>query len=255
MNLAVRAAVIGSRRGILSPAVDFPATSVLGSTLLTPRLTRAYGGSDEAKAAPEPLRGVAAELWTDQQVPQTLKPDSDPNALLQHPLYTPPMKPQTGIGPLIAPLKWPEYDQKMPSSEESGLPSPPNWHDRGFDDPVSAPIGDYPRIRPQFAQLRDPFKYWDQQGRREYGEVLYDHDNFTDMWSIGPEVHWWVPFKHCAKLLGIVALMGACVHWWDPEKHLWFAEKDYPFNGLRVELGGDPNDENDTFHRTNVYKI
>lgn len=165
------------------------------------------------------------------------------------------MKPQTGIGPLLPPLKWPEYDQKTPSMEESGLPSPPNWHDKGFDDAETAPIGDYPRIRSQFAQLRDPFKYWDQQGRRDYGEILYDHDQYTDMWSIGPEVHWWEPFKHSVKLLGVIAAMGACVHWWDPEKHLWFAEKDYPFDGLRVELGGDPENVSDTFHRVRLPQL
>ncbi|KAI8920743.1 hypothetical protein DFJ77DRAFT_447200 [Powellomyces hirtus] len=247
MHLLARAATCASRKGI------FASGSRVGI-----QAVRNYGYNSDNRAPADRKAPVAADLWSAQQKGHKAAPavpPQDPDAFLQHPLYTPPAPVDTGLGPVVAPLKWPEYDQSMPSSEESGLPSPPNWHDRGFDVPELAPIGDYPHVRPQFAQLRDPFKYWDQQGRRDYGEILYDHENFTEIFSIGPEVHWKEPAKHSLQLLAIIAGMGACVHWWDPEKNAWFAEKDYPYNGLRVELGGDPNDENDTYTQANVYKI
>ncbi len=49
------------------------------------------------------------------------------------------------------------------------------------------------------------------------------------------------------QVFGAIAVMGLGIAWWNPENHRWFAEKDYPFNGLRLELGGDPNDEKDTW--------
>jgi NhaP-type Na+/H+ or K+/H+ antiporter len=41
-------------------------------------------------------------------------------------------------------------------------------------------------------------------------------------------------------IFGIIAAIFMSVYIWDPSQHMWFAEKDYPFDGLRVELGGDP---------------
>ncbi|KAJ3015951.1 hypothetical protein HKX48_004290 [Thoreauomyces humboldtii] len=249
MNLLARAAFAASRRS----------TVPIGASASALTSARHYGYNPDNRVPAEPVKGVAAEIWSTKQKGGALPPPSvpaqDPEAFLQHPLYTPAAKVQTGLGPVVAPLVWPEYDQRTPSSESSGLPSPPNWHDAGFDVAATAPIGDYPHVRPQFAQLRDPFKYWDQQGRRNYGEIMYDHDNFTEIFSIGPEVHWWQPAKHSLQFLAVVAGMAACVHWWDVEEHLWFAEKDYPYDGLRVELGGDPNDETDTYTRAALYKI
>ncbi|KAJ3173135.1 hypothetical protein HDU88_004594 [Geranomyces variabilis] len=239
------AAVAVSRRATLLPAAP------LGLSV------RRIGYNPDNRAPADTKPPVAAEVWTaEKSTPSTPSlPPYDAGAVLSHPLYTPAAKPNTGIGALHAPLKWPEYDQRVPSSESSGLPSPPNWHDAGFDVAATAPIGDYPHVRPQFAILRDPYKYWDQQGRREYGEVLYDHDQYTEVWSIGPEVHWWQPAKHSLQLLAMVFAMGAVVHWWDPAEHRWFAEKDYPYDGLRIELGNDPDNAEDTYTAAAVYKI
>lgn len=66
-----------------------------------------------------------------------------------------------------------------------------------FDDQTIAPTGDYPRDIPlQWTQLKDPFKYWDQQGRRNFGEIIHDHDHFTDWLGPGPVVDWKKPFAH-----------------------------------------------------------
>ncbi|KAJ3093188.1 hypothetical protein HK102_003596 [Quaeritorhiza haematococci] len=211
------------------------------------------------KAPPEPLKEVAAELWTREQLnlpPPAPKPEVEPNAVLDHPLYTPPAKPQLGVGPIVAPLRWPEYDQSMKSAQETGFPSPPHWWHAEFENVKEAPIGDYPRNVPmQWTQLKDPFKYWDKQGRRNFGEILHDQDNFHDWLSIGPEVSWRVPFSATLQVFGAIAFMGFCISWWDPEKHRWFAEKDYPFDGLRVELGGDPNNPEDNFMAARSYKL
>ncbi|KAJ3177977.1 NADH dehydrogenase 1 beta subcomplex subunit 8 ndufb8 [Gaertneriomyces sp. JEL0708] len=218
------------------------------SMLAAARYESTYHGRPVVSEQPEPVKRTAAQIFNDPEhaMERVTKVEKNPSdALLSHPLYTPPAPTETGIGILQPPLKFPEYDQSVPSTQSSGLPSPPTWHDKGFDS-AEAPIGDYPRLPLQWAQLKDPFKYWDQQGRRNYGDIVYDHDNFADQWSIGNEQHWWLPLKHTMQLMGVIAFMGFCVHWFDPSQHLWFAEKDYPFDGLRVELGGDPKNAEDT---------
>jgi hypothetical protein len=175
-----------------------------------------YGKAKKAPA--DPILPSSAEMWNPASSPQ---PDST-DSFFQHPLYTPPASPDVGLGPLKAPLRWPKYDQRTPSAEASGLPSPPHWRQVPFDHAASAPIGTYPHVTPQWSQLKDPFGYWDQQGRRNYGEVLYDHENFTEVWSIGPEIHWWKPFVGTAKVFGTIGFMAFLVYLWDPSEHLWF---------------------------------
>ena len=186
---------------------------------------------------PDPLKEPASALWpteadiaestkTHSAIPKTLPPhpSSAPDfAFFQHPLYIPLAQPKTGLGPIIPPLKWPEYDQSVLSAQQSNLPSPPRWWYREFGDRENDPIGDYPRDVPmQWTQLRDPYKYWDQQGRRNYGEIMYDHDNYTDFLGIGPEVHWWVPFMGMMKAFGFIALVTFGVAWYDPSAHMYF---------------------------------
>ncbi|TPX40572.1 hypothetical protein SeLEV6574_g06546 [Synchytrium endobioticum] len=190
--------------------------------------------------APDPLHKTASQQWPTEAdileatrsqpatLPVTLPshPSSSPDAaFFQHPLYIPLAQPKTGLGPIIPPLKWPEYDQSVLSAQQSG---------------------DYPRDVPmQWTQLRDPYKYWDQQGRRNYGEIMYDHDNYTDFLGIGPEVHWYVPFMGMMKVFGFIALVAFGVAWYDPAANMYFTERDYPYDGLRLELGGDPEDPDD----------
>jgi hypothetical protein len=66
-------------------------------------------------------------------------------------------------------------------------------------------------------------------------------DNFTDVMSIGPMED---PTNALAawKAMGsFILVICGIVYFWDPEKHLFWAEKDYPFNGLSAELGGEHN--------------
>ncbi|KAL3902080.1 MAG: hypothetical protein SGCHY_000114 [Lobulomycetales sp.] len=193
-----------------------------------------------APADPEPLQEAAHEIWTRKQTGAAYKPAGpDPSDVYRDPMYTPPARPLTGIGPIIAPLKWPEYDQRAGTAHLR----PPQ-----FDDPATAPIGDYPRDIPfQWTQLKDPFKYWDQQGRRNYGEILHDHDQFTDWLSHGPVPDWKKPFTGLLGVFGVFALMGLSVAYWDPESRRYWTPREFPYDGLRVELGGDPNDKTDAW--------
>lgn len=91
--------------------------------------------------------------------------------------------------------------------------------------------------------------YWDQQGRRNYGEILQDHDQFLDIWSIGPEQDLSTTLNSFRDIIIAIAVLCTCVYVWSPEDHKKWAEKDYPFNGLIAELGGDPE------NAAPVYKI
>ncbi|KAI8814386.1 hypothetical protein BJ742DRAFT_864919 [Cladochytrium replicatum] len=213
-----------------------------------------YRGID--RLPPDPIPFVGAQLYDvkrgaspKDQAPEPVESDT----LLQHPMYTPPAKPQTELGRVDPPMHMPVYDQTPGPSQATG--SPTSWWYVEFDDRATAPIGDYPRDVPmQWTQLKDPHTYWDKQGRRNYGEVLYDHANFVDFMSSGPQPHPWRYLVATFHVLGTIGLIGFAVYWWDPYKHRWFAEKDYPFDGLRVELGGDPSDPEDKWMAATVYK-
>ncbi|KAJ3103360.1 hypothetical protein HDU97_010198 [Phlyctochytrium planicorne] len=189
-----------------------------------------------------------SELWTAKNVPgyvnKGLPPAEDPDRLLDGPLYTPRAKLDVTLGPLISPLKWPEYNQRN-GRPNAGLPHinmlagyDPTTYDR-IDNP---PPGGYPDIPHQWTQLKDPLKYWDQQGRREYGEVLHRYDNLSDEWGVGAEISPWYPLMKTAQVAAVIAGVTLALAWWDPEAHRWFSHKDFPYDGLRVELGGDPDD-------------
>eukprot|EP00041_Stephanoeca_diplocostata_P003420 m.34461 g.34461 ORF g.34461 m.34461 type:complete len:143 (-) comp14305_c0_seq1:241-669(-) len=45
-------------------------------------------------------------------------------------------------------------------------------------------IGEYPDLPLESSQRRDPFKYWDSQDRRNFGEPLQEHDEALSMWVV-----------------------------------------------------------------------
>jgi hypothetical protein len=173
----------------------------------------------------KPLTPTASEIWTNERFPPgppQVAPEN-PDAIFSHPVYTPQAKPNTGLGPLAEPLHWPEFDQAMKPTDVTmpGVSSPPVVKVVDWDHPTDSPIGDYPRLPVQYTALKDPFKYWDQQGRRNYGEVLHEHHNLLDEWSIGPEVEGWTQLKATLQVFAFIALMGFGVAAFDPEKNLW----------------------------------
>ncbi|KAJ3115148.1 hypothetical protein HDU96_001114 [Phlyctochytrium bullatum] len=192
-------------------------------------------------------RPSASELWTARHDPnhvnQGLPDPNDPDAIFKEDTYTPRAKLDVSLGKLVEPLKWPEYDQGLRKS--AALPhinSPPGYDPKTFDDPEDPPYGGYPNLPHQWTQLKDPLKYWDPQGRREYGDVLHRFDNLTDEWGVGPEVSPWFWVQKSLQVAGVIGLVALGISVWDPESHMPWTPKDFPYNGLRVELGGDPND-------------
>ncbi|KAI8617765.1 hypothetical protein BC830DRAFT_1112196, partial [Chytriomyces sp. MP71] len=152
-------------------------------------------------------------------------------------------------------MQWPELDQNGLLASKV-IASPPSADPKlaQFEDPLHAPIGAYPRITHQFTELKDPYKYWDQQGRRNYGDILHDQELQMNHLSHGPG-H--APGPYVATIGGVLAgfaLLFGAIHSWNPSDHLWQAERDYPFNGLHVELGADPENLDDTAVTARQYK-
>lgn len=187
---------------------------------------------------------TASEIWTNRQkgakvLPKHIEKDSP----FYHPDNTNPMrKPNISIGPLHAPLKVPEYDQSLRSTQESGLPSPPAYYDFKFDDAALSEFSkDYPRLKLQYTELRDPYKYWDVQGRRDYGELVQENDLFLDKWSPGPSSD---PRKPIAILLGAFTLVFGLYKFCEyvinknPISTLASNVAEYPFDNLSKETGG-----------------
>jgi hypothetical protein len=91
-----------------------------------------------------------------------------------------------------------------------------HW-DVPFDEPSSSPIGNYPRLKATYANLKDPYSYWDVQGRRNYGEIIHDQDLFTDPWGIGSEQSPIFGLKLLAQAAGFVGLVCFAVWVYNPE--------------------------------------
>ncbi|EGF81675.1 hypothetical protein BATDEDRAFT_34915 [Batrachochytrium dendrobatidis JAM81] len=265
MNRTTTLLTAGSVRSCLfklglrsSPALGLSAFRAIQSARSSSSNSLNVGkGSSLKRPEQDILRPIPHQEWTNRYIPTptAAKLEIDEKDLFQHPQYTPPPKVSTSIGPLVGPLHMPEFDQSKQMWTETGVRSWDSLADFRFENAKDSLIGDYPRIEPQFAWIRDPYSYWDQQGRRNFGEVLYDNDQFTDAWGIGPASDWWQPTVTAAVIFGFIGILVSMAYLWDTDSHLWFAEKDYPFNGLRIELGGDPEDESDNWMAAHVYKV
>lgn len=98
-------------------------------------------------------------------------------------------------------------------------------NDIPFEDEAAAPIGDYPRIKAQWTNLKNPTGYWDQQGRRNYGEIVHDMDNFTDIWGIGAEQSTTNAYRVIRTCIGFIAVIAGCVYAWNPSKRTPWVSK------------------------------
>ncbi len=88
-----------------------------------------------------------------------------------------------------------------------------------FDDPSTSPIGNYPRLPATYTNLKNPYSYWDVQGRRNYGEIIHDQDLFTDAWGIGAEQSPAFGMKLLFQSAAFVGLIAVGVWVWNPENH------------------------------------
>ncbi|KAJ3037596.1 hypothetical protein HDV00_001484 [Rhizophlyctis rosea] len=206
------------------------------------------GGQKIAKKQPQIEPNDIGDLpWDTPQ--EDIK--NNPDALFAHPYYNQIQPVNVGVGPLLPPLKWPEYDQARLSYEDSGLPG--GWRKVEWDNYDEAPIGNYPRLPMQWAELKDPYRYWDPQGRRNYGDLEHVDAQYLDEWGPGPQERWEPVLSNALKQLAMVAVMALCVWYYNPADRRYFAEKTLPFDGLRLELGGDPDDPNDRSTAARVY--
>ncbi|KAJ1655752.1 hypothetical protein IWQ61_004552 [Dispira simplex] len=105
-------------------------------------------------------------------------------------------------------------------------------------------IDDYPNL-PHVSTYEKPPLGWDNmQDRRNFGDTVQEQDEILGAW--GPTVYpgdtrtvlrdW----SFFAAFIGLVSTVAYITY---PEPN--FERRTYPFDGLRVELGGDPNSTND----------
>jgi hypothetical protein len=151
--------------------------------------------------------------WQYKQIGQTPPRQrlvSTEGQVLDHELFTPSSTPDQGLGPMVKPLHFPEYDQSVLSFQQTGLPSPPAWEYAEIENRLDEPVGDYPRFVPmQYSLLKDPYVYWDQQNRRNFGEILYANDQMTNVWSPGPLPSW---KKFFGLYAGFIALFSGLAY-------------------------------------------
>ncbi|KAG0169884.1 hypothetical protein DFQ28_002790 [Apophysomyces sp. BC1034] len=102
-------------------------------------------------------------------------------------------------------------------------------------------IGDYPNLPRNSNQLRSPFGWWDNQDRRNFNETLHEEDEILGVW--GPDIHTYSPYKALGQLTLFFTLLGgfsAFIYKVRPERPC--AQRSYPFDGLKEELGSREND-------------
>jgi len=98
-------------------------------------------------------------------------------------------------------------------------------------------LGGYPQLPWLSNQLRPARGWWDQQGRRNFGEPLHEEDEALNMWSPDPPV---IPPEVALRQfiiawLGIIGF-GYIIYLNVPERPA--IARQYPYNGLVKELGG-----------------
>ncbi|KAM4636347.1 NADH dehydrogenase [ubiquinone] 1 beta subcomplex subunit 8, mitochondrial [Discoglossus pictus] len=105
--------------------------------------------------------------------------------------------------------------------------------------------GDYPKLQDTSQQERDPWYTWDHPDfRRNWGEPMHwDFDMFIrNRVDTSPSAVPWN--KMCKYLFGFIGFM--LVMFWVGEKYPYYppvAPKQYPYNNLHLERGGDPSKE------------
>ncbi|KAI8049701.1 hypothetical protein BDF22DRAFT_698316 [Syncephalis plumigaleata] len=106
-------------------------------------------------------------------------------------------------------------------------------------------IGEYPNVPWVHYEEKDPFKYWDRQGRRNLGDVLHEQDeilsgNAADASTIpiGTAV------SHLALFAGGIAVTCLVIGFFREEAPR--VKRTYPYQGLSKELGLDASDPNES---------
>ncbi|XP_071502195.1 NADH dehydrogenase [ubiquinone] 1 beta subcomplex subunit 8, mitochondrial-like [Diadema antillarum] len=109
--------------------------------------------------------------------------------------------------------------------------------------------GDYPKLPKQHSEDRDPHGDWDfPEERRNFGEVLHiEQDLFMRQRPNIYKERKYPMWKQCLILAGILGTLGTLGILGQKYKYfLPVAPKQYPYNSLYIEKGGDMSHVPDT---------
>ncbi|CDH57843.1 nadh-ubiquinone oxidoreductase ashi subunit (ci-ashi or ndufb8) domain-containing protein [Lichtheimia corymbifera JMRC:FSU:9682] len=102
-------------------------------------------------------------------------------------------------------------------------------------------IGDYPNLPRYSAQTRGPYGWWDPQDKRNFGETLHEEDEIFGVWA--PDLFRDDPWMALGQLgLFSVAVAGFSYFIYKTHPARPAAQRRYPYDGLKKELGGRDND-------------
>lgn len=118
-------------------------------------------------------------------------------------------------------------------------------------DPAHPELADYPNVKPELAQNKDPYAKYDfPQLRRNYGDKLNINDDMYDMWS--PDYFQFVSdktaLKHNAIFFSTILALAAGIYFFElnPEKPAM--PRSFPYNGLAKDLGSG-SEKTDYFYK------
>ncbi|RKP28105.1 hypothetical protein SYNPS1DRAFT_9458, partial [Syncephalis pseudoplumigaleata] len=97
-------------------------------------------------------------------------------------------------------------------------------------------IGDYPAVPWVHYEEKDPYKYWDRQGRRNFSEPVHEQDEILN--AFAPDASS-TPLSTAFYSLGVcasgIALTCLIIGYFRAESP--HVKRTYPYGGLGKELG------------------
>jgi len=129
------------------------------------------------------------------------------------------------------PIPTPENDWKGFTRE---------WPDDGYG------LGNYPNLPDISYQRRQHTGWWDWQDRRNFNEPIHEDEDALNVW-VWQEVECndiYTPHQallHMIAAFSIVGFVGFLSYLYDQTDPNPAVPKEYPFNNLYLERGGDPN--------------
>ncbi|RKP37267.1 hypothetical protein BJ085DRAFT_19959 [Dimargaris cristalligena] len=104
--------------------------------------------------------------------------------------------------------------------------------------------GGYPNLPHTHAGEKSPFGWDNMQDRRNFGDTVQEQDEILGAW--GPTLYpgdTKTALRDWACFIFGIGLVSTLAYATYPEPH--FERRSYPYDGLRLELGGDPNNPDD----------
>ncbi|KAI8868253.1 hypothetical protein GQ42DRAFT_102542, partial [Ramicandelaber brevisporus] len=120
---------------------------------------------------------------------------------------------------------------------------PTSWAHTGYVDP-DPQNGDYPNVPMISINHKSPYGWDDVQDRRNFGDVVPEHDHVLNKWGPGTEdlrINRWTALFQFGIFGAIVATLGTIVYFNQRTPHV--VPRTFPYDGLRLEYGADPKDD------------